>query len=399
MKRLSERVFSTGILNPNLRVFDVIMRTEFGTSYNSYVVRGSEATAVIDSAHPRFAALYAEELEAALGGAAPAYLIVNHTEPDHSGCIAQMLERWPALTIVTNSVAAKNLRNIVNRDDLPLHIVQDGASLSLGDRTLLFRLAPFLHWPDTMFTYLPEEQTLFPCDVFGCHYCEPGVLDTHIAYPADYETSLRYYYDCIFGPFPGFVQKGLAKLADWEIQRICPSHGPVLTKGCRLEAALSAYAAWSAPEPRNAKRIPLFYCTAYGNTRRLAQAIRNGILSIFPDADAPLLDLSDEDPDAMGQRLNESDAFLLGTPTINRDAPPPLWNLLARADAVNLAKRPAAVFGSFGWSGEGPGHIALRLQMLKCAAFAEPHRVCLVPSAADLEAARDFGAAFAAAIK
>ncbi|MCL1951943.1 MAG: FprA family A-type flavoprotein, partial [Oscillospiraceae bacterium] len=231
MKQLAENIFACGILNPNLRVFDIVMRTDFGTSYNSYVVRGSDAAAIIDGAHARFGGLYLEELREALGDTAPAYLVVNHTEPDHSGAAAALLEAWPEMQVVTNAVAAKNLRQITNRGDLPLRVVQDGETLCLGGKTLRFLVAPFLHWPDTMMTWLEEDRTLFSCDVFGCHYCEPGVLDTHIAYPADYETAFKYYFDCIFGPFHPHVQKGLQKLEGLDIARVCPSHGPVLTAG------------------------------------------------------------------------------------------------------------------------------------------------------------------------
>ena len=396
MKQISDRIFYCGILNPNLRVFDVVMRTEFGTSYNSYVVKGSEATAIIDSAHRSFSGLYLEELRAALGGARPDYLVVNHTEPDHSGAIAGMLEAWPGLTIVTNGVAAKNLRQMLNRDDLPLRLVKDGDTLALGDCSLRFLIAPFLHWPDTMMTWLPEERALFSCDVFGCHYCEPGVMDTHITYERDYQAAFRYYYDCIFGPFRPFVQKGLQKLEGLAIQRIFPSHGPVLTKGRKLEEAVAAYRAWSAPaELKAAPQIPIFFCSAYGNTARIGQAVREGILEARRLADCALYDLTGCDMPAMGALLNQSDAFALGCLTINRDAVPPLWQLLSHADAVNSPKRPCALFGSYGWSGEAFANIAERLNMLKCNVFEEQFKVNFVPSDEELASARAFGRRFA----
>ena len=395
MKQLTENIFYCGILNPNLRVFDIVMRTDFGTSYNSYVVKGSGGTAIIDGAHARFEGLYQQELREALGGAAPDYLVVNHTEPDHSGTIAALLEAFPEMTIVTNAVAAKNLRQITNRDDLPLRIVKDNNTLSLGDRTLRFLVAPFLHWPDTMMTWLEEEQTLFSCDAFGCHYCEPGALDTHIAWPADYETSFKYYFDCILGPFRPFVQKGLQKLGGLDIRRICPSHGPVLTQGCRLESALENYRVWSLPQLNSQFTVPVFYCSAYGCTERIGRAIREGILEARPRALCELHDLVDCDMAAMGALLNAGDAFLLGSPTINRDAVPPLWVLLAHADAVNIAKRPCALFGSYGWSGEACAHLAQRLEQLKCRVFEEPLKISFVPSRDDLAGARAFGRRFA----
>ena len=395
MKQLAENIFYCGILNPNLRVFDIVMRTPYGTSYNSYVVKGSEGTAIIDGAHARYEGLYMQELEEVLGGAAPDYLVVNHTEPDHSGAIAALLRAFPEMTVVTNAVAAKNLKQITNREDLPLRIVKDGNTLRLGDKTLRFLVAPFLHWPDTMMTWLEEDQTLFPCDVFGAHYCEPGVIDTHIAWPGDYESAFKYYYDAIFGPFPGFVQKGLEKLDGLDIARICPSHGPVLTSGCRLEEALENYRVWSLPQINSQFTVPVFYSSAYGCTEQIGQAIREGVLEARPRALCELHDLVDCDMAAMGALLNTCDAFLLGSPTINRAAVPPAWALLAHADAVNIPKRPCALFGSYGWSGEACAQLYARLADLKCKVFEEPLKINFIPSGDELAGARAFGRRFA----
>jgi len=395
MKQLADNIFACGILNPNLRVFDIVMRTDFGTSYNSYVVKGSEAAAIIDGAHARFDGLYLEELREVLGDAAPDYLIVNHTEPDHSGAISALLEAWPDMRIVTNAVAAKNLRQITNCEDLPLRVIKDGSTLSLGGKTLRFLAAPFLHWPDTMMTWLEEDRTLFSCDVFGCHYCEPGAVDTYIAWPGDYEAAFRYYFDGIFGPFRPHVQKGLQKLEGLDIQCVCPSHGPVLTAGCRLESALENYRVWSLPQINSQFTVPVFYCSAYGNTERIGRAIREGILEAKPRVLCELYDLVDCDMAAMGALLNASDAFLLGSPTVNRGAVPPAWVLLAHADAVNIAKRPCALFGSYGWSGEALPQLAQRLEQLKCKVFEEPLKIVFAPSEEDLALARAFGRRFA----
>ena len=394
MKQLAENIFACSVLNPNLRVFDIVMRTDFGTSYNSYVIKGENYTAIIDGAHSRFEGLYREELTEALGGATPDYLVINHTEPDHSGAVAALLDAWPDLRIVTNAVAAKNLRQLTNREDLPLRVVQDGGTLSLGGRTLRFLIAPMLHWPDTMMTWLEEDQILFSCDVFGCHYCEPGALDTYIAWPGDYEAAFRTYFEAIFGPFRPHVQKGLQKLEDLDIQRICPSHGPVLTAGCRLEYALKNYRIWSLPQLNSQFSVPVFYCSAYGNTERIGQAVREGILEAKPRVLCELYDLVDCDMAAMGALLNASDAFLLGSPTINRGAVPPLWVLLAQVDAVNIAKRPCALFGSYGWSGEALPQLAQRLEQLKCKVFEEPLKINFAPSEDDLANARAFGKRF-----
>jgi flavorubredoxin len=195
MTHITGPVYYTGVFNPNMRVFDVIMRTENGTSYNSYLVKGSEKLAVIEAAHKSFGEWFRKNVESLLDGRAVDYLVLNHTEPDHSGCVAEFIERYPGITIVVSQAAAIYIKNITNRTDLNLKIVKDGDSISLGDKTLQFINAPFLHWPDSMFTYLPEDKVLFPCDFLGSHFCEPQLFDTKVASPSQYWDAVKYYYD------------------------------------------------------------------------------------------------------------------------------------------------------------------------------------------------------------
>ncbi|MDR3084686.1 MAG: FprA family A-type flavoprotein [Christensenellaceae bacterium] len=398
MKKIKPSINFAGILNPGMRVFDVIMRTEYGTSYNSYVVKGAEKTAIIEASHRSFSRLYGEGLEEALEGRTPDYLILNHVEPDHSGSVACLLERYPNLQVLASQAAAIYLKNIVNREDFKPSIVRDGDSLDLGGKTLQFISAPFLHWPDSIFSYLPEEKTVFSCDFLGAHYCEPGVLDREILYAPEYFAALKYYYDCIFGPFAPYVRAGLQKLKALDFDTVCTSHGPVLTKDGALGRVLELYESWSAEKQAGPARIPIFYCSAYGNTKSLAQAVREGVLGAIPDAEVPLYNIIEHDLNALAEEMNGSDAFLIGSPTINREAVPPAWQLLSLADAINIQKRPVALFGSFGWSGEAVPHLSERLQSLKCAVFEQQLKVCFVPTQGDLAAARAFGEAFAKGI-
>ncbi|MDR3315541.1 MAG: MBL fold metallo-hydrolase, partial [Coriobacteriales bacterium] len=205
MRNISPSVLITSVLNPNMRTFDVVMHTEYGTSYNSYVVLGSEKIALIDSSHLSFCEPYFDNLDRALEGRTPDYLVMNHTEPDHSGTVAALLERYPELTIIISQAGALYLKRIVNRDDLNLRIVKNGDTLELGDKTLHFIIAPFLHWPDTMFTWLPEEKVVFTCDFLGAHYCEPQLFDTKVIYRDAYTDAVHNYFSCIFSPFKSYV--------------------------------------------------------------------------------------------------------------------------------------------------------------------------------------------------
>jgi flavorubredoxin len=158
---------------------------------------------------------------------------------------------------------------------------------------------------------------------------------------------------------------------------------------------IGLYREWSAPKARGNRLIPLFYCTAYGNTRRIAEAVREGIQAVLPEADVECYNVGEHDMAKLAALLNESDAFLLGPLTINREAVPPIWQLVSSIDAVNIPKRPVALFGSFGWSGEGFAHISGQLTALKANLFGEQFKVSFVPSDSDLEAARQFGGRFA----
>lgn len=398
-EKLLNGLYAVGIEDPGLRVFDIIMSTEYGTSYNSYLLRGGEKTALIECCHPNYFDRYLENIREVCDPRDIDYLVLDHTEPDHTGSAARLLEQNPEMEIYCSQAASLYIKNITNRTDLRLHVVKDGETLDLGGRTLEFRMAPFLHWPDSIFTWLREDRVLFTCDFLGSHYCEPYVLDTAVSRPEAYEGAFRGYYDAIFGPFPSFVQKGLAKIAGLDAEMVCASHGPVLTKGCRLEYALEKYREWSAPRKNPVLTVPVFYCSAYGNTARLAEAICAGIRQAVPDACTRTYDIIRHPMGELAAMLNGCDGFAIGSPTLNRDAVQPVWDLLSRVDAVNSPKRPALIFGSYGWSGEAAANLKARLDGLKMALFEEPFRVVFVPTEEDLEKARQLGERFAASMK
>jgi flavorubredoxin len=249
-----------------------------------------------------------------------------------------------------------------------------------------------------MFTWLPAQNIVFTCDFLGAHYCEPRLFDSRVTYPDAYSAAVKNYFDCIFAPFKPYVLKGLEKLEGLDADYICTSHGPILTKGCELERTKARYRAWATDEPREGKRIPLFYCSAYGNTERLAAHVARGLLRSQPTAEVRCYDLVEHDLAQLTAALNESDAFLIGSPTINRDALPVVWKLLADIDAVTIPKRPVALFGSYGWSGEALPHLAERLASLKARVFEKQLKVSFTPTPADLAAAEELGEEFGASL-
>lgn len=394
VKQISENVYSVGVLNPALRIFDVIMKTDYGTSYNAYLIKNNGRSALVETVHADYFGEYLENIKSILGDTPPDYLIMNHNEPDHSGAVAKLTEIYPDLIIIESKAGAMYIKNIANKE-LNIKTVSDNETLDFGGNELKFIVAPFLHWPDSMFTYFAKDKILFTCDFLGAHFCEPTVFDYNIKYGKEYLLAFFYYYNAIFGPFKPYVLVGLEKIKDIDFDIACPSHGPVLTKkdGGHLERAIQMYAELGAPHKNEVFNIPIFYCSAYGNTKILAEHIKTGIREIKPDADVFIWDINEGGEYA--RKLHVSDAFLIGSPTINRDAVAPVWELINTIDAISMRDRPCAVFGSYGWSGEACGNLIARLKGLKMKVNENPFRCQFVPSKEDLAAAIEYGREFA----
>lgn len=395
--RITDKIYSVGVQNPDLRIFDIVMETKYGTSYNSYIVKGDDV-ALIEASHADFKGEYEANIREVADPAKIKYIVLNHTEPDHSGALADLLRLCPDATVLATAVALNYLKNIVN-EPFKSRPVKDGEVLDLGGVTLTFTVAPLLHWPDSMFTYCAEEKVLFSCDVFGSHYSSEKVFDKDVENVDGYKEAFKGYYDAIFGPFKPFVIAGTAKIAKYPFETVCPSHGPVLTKNGLLPYVLDCYKNWSKPVKNAVKTIPVFYCSAYGCTSKLAEAIAEGVKEVIPDAACETYNLIENDMSEMRAKINSCDACAIGSPTLNSDAVPPVWDLLAGVDAINSRKKPVAVFGSYGWSGEAVPNVIARVSGLKMAVVGEGLKVCFVPTAADIESAKEYGRQLAGALK
>ncbi len=395
--KITENLYSVGILNPAMRIFDVIMKTDYGTSYNSYILKGKNKTALIEVSHASFFDSYLDNIKEVCDPSEIDYIVLNHCEPDHSGALADILKHCSP-KIVCTKAGSNFLKNIVNSENLDFMIVNDGDDLDLGGAKLQFIPAAFLHWPDSMFTYCESEKALFSCDMFGCHYCEPYMIDKFIAYDKSYDIALKGYYDAIFGPFKPFVLAGMKKLEGLEFDIVCPSHGPVLTSGGKLENVFENYMAWSTPVKKDKKSVPVFYCSAYGNTAKAAQAISKGIMKASTEIESKAYDINEYELSELAGIINSSDAFAIGSPTINGDAVAPVWNLISTIDVINNRKRKALVFGSYGWSGEAVPNLISRLKGIKNDIFGEGFKFTFVPTENDLLSAEVLGEEFSKAI-
>lgn len=274
-------------------------------------------------------------------------------------------------------------------------LAKDGAELDLGAGVVLkFIVAPNLHWPDTMMTYYSGKKILFSCDVLGAHYCTDGVTDRDIANKADYDKAMKLYYDCIVSPFNPFVVKGLEKLAGLEIDMVCNSHGPVLID--TISEAIDKYVKWSAPVVNSPKKIAVLYVSAYGYTETLANEAAEALSG--EGYDVSIYNVIDTDTDKIYDALHSADAVMLGTPTINRNALKPIWDIVGSIDVVASQNKKFAVFGSYGWSGEGCGLIHGTLKSMRLKVYSEPLKVIFKPTQDNLEQMRKYALDFAADI-
>lgn len=390
-----------GSLDPELRVFDIVMYTPYGTTYNSYVVKGSEKTAIFETVKEKTFEQYLERLKSLnINFDEIAYIVVDHTEPDHAGSVGKLLDYAKNAKVVGSAPAIRFLKQIVNRPFEEI-VVKHGDTLSLGNKTLKFIDAPFLHWPDSIYTYIEEDNLLLTCDSFGSHYCFEGMYNDLI--PEDkkpeYMEALKYYYDCIMGPFKTYVLKALDKISKLKIDTICTGHGPILRKN--IEEYFELYRKWSTEvAPADGKtRVVLPYVTAYGYTEQLAQKIAEGIKAQINDAIIDMYDVIYHKQEDILEKIYFADAVLFGSPTINGDALKPILDILTIMNPLVHGGKIAGAFGSFGWSGEAVPNIEARLRALRMKLVTPGLKINFKPNEAELEQAFKYGESVALKIK
>ena len=391
---LAPNVFAVGVKDPGLTVFDIVIPTRYGTTYNSYIVRGTEKTALIDCVKRPFAGEFLRRIEEVLPIAKLDYVVINHSEPDHAGGLVDLLDRHPNVMVLLSRSAKTFVDNLVNAG-FPFRIVNDNEELPLGGKTLRFINAPFLHWPDTILTYLVEDRILFPCDFLGAHYSSPHTFNDELHEPENALKAFEFYYSTIMRPYKEHILKACDRLKDLPLSMIAPSHGPVLRKDPQK------YLAWyreraSVAERVKEKKVVIAYASAYGNTAAMARKVAEGVSA---GGITPVLLNSVETPvEEIIDRLEESVGFLIGTPTLNSNVPHPILHLIANLVVLNMKGKTASVFGSYGWSGEAIKTVQDILTSMRIKVSPEPIKVRMTPSEQDLQACFDFGRKFAESV-
>jgi len=380
---LAPGVFWIGALDPQLRVFDVILKTANGTTYNAYCVRGETGVAVIDTVKAEFADTFFERLEQVARYDEITVIVLNHLEPDHTGALPELMRRAPNARLIISVKAQTMLKGLLKSEDLAYTPVDTGDTMELGGRTLAFLNTPFLHWPDTQCTYLNEEAMLFSGDVFGCHFCDDRLFNDRVG---DFRFSFEYYYQHIMRPFREYVRAGLDLIEPLDLKLIAPAHGPILCDSPR--AYVQRYRQLAAPLLHNesadrAKTLLIFYISSYGNTARMALAVRDGAESI-EGVRASLYDLQGGEINPFVDLIEEADGIVFGSPTINGDAVKPIWDLLSSLAVVSVKDKLGAAFGSYGWTGEAVAMVEDRLRGLKLRVPVSGVKAKLIPNEAEL---------------
>jgi len=340
MRELKPGVYAVGAVDWDRRLFDELIPLPDGTSYNSYVIKGNEKTALLDTVEPAMVDKLIENLVEA-GVDRIDYVVAHHGEQDHSGSIKDILTLYPDAKVVVNPKCKGMLIDLLDVDDDNFITVDDGQTLSLGDKTLQFVYIPWVHWPETMGTFLQEDKILFPCDFFGSHLATSSLFVDDEA--VVYEAAKRYYAE-IMMPFRAAIKKNLEKIKALEIEMIAPSHGPVYDKP---EFIINAYKDWVGDRVKNEVILP--YVSMHDSTRKMVEYLVDALIE--RGITVRRFKLSATDIGKLAISLVDAATIVVGSPTVLTGAHPLAAYAAILANALRPKTRFASIIGSYGWGG------------------------------------------------
>ena len=353
-REIRPEVYWVGAIDWDRRLFDALIPLPDGTSYNSYLIKGSEKTALIDAVDPTMQGVLIDNLNQ-LRVDDINYVVANHAEQDHAGAIPQVLEKYPQAKVIVTPKGKGMLIDLLMIPEEKFITVNDKETISLGDKTLEFIHAPWVHWPETMLTYLREDRILFPCDLFGSHLATTDLYVTDEGQA--YEAAKRYYAE-IMMPFQTHIQKHLEKIKGYAIDIIAPSHGPMYD---RPEFILKAYHSWVFDEPGNIVVLP--YISMHGSTCKMVEYLvgaltRRGVT-------VKQFDLTVTDIGKLAMALVDAATVVIGTPTVLAGPHPNVVYATFLANALRPKLRFVSIIGSYGWGGKTVEQLAAMIPSLK----------------------------------
>jgi len=391
--QVSEDVNWIGVLDHDLITFDIVMETKFGTTYNSYFIDAEKKT-VIETVKEKYWPEFKEKLLSLTDPSEIEYIVCNHTEPDHSGSLKHLLEIAPNATVVGSGQALTYLGEMMDRSFKSLK-VRDGDVIDLGNKTLRIIGAPNLHWPDSIYTYMEEEGLLFTCDSFGAHYANELMFDDLIG---DYSDTFDYYFDVILKPFSKFMLKAIEKIKTLPLDMICPGHGPILRSGWKDKIDRSFKLATNyLEETRKNNRVLVAYVSAYGYTEEMAKQLAGGLMK-SAKVSVELVDIENILLGDLEEHVVRADGIIVGSPTINQNTLLPVYKLFSVINPIRDKGKPAAAFGSFGWSGEAVMLIEDHLKNLKLKVVSEGQTARFFPNSKDADRLIRLGEEFVQAL-
>ena len=372
-QEIKNGIYYCGLNDCDRRIFDELIPLEHGTSYNSYLVKGSEKTAIIDTMYPPKTKEYLKRLTENQVGKLD-YIIANHGEQDHSGSIPALLEKYPNAMVVTNPKVAENIKSMLHVPEEKIKVIADGEELSLGDKTLKFIFAPGVHWPDTMFTYIKEDNVICTCDFLGAHYTFSDVFAIE---SEELMKSAKRYYAEIMMPFRMMCQKYTQMIKDMKVDMILPSHGPVHTNP---DYILDLYTDWTSDLPKNLVALP--YVSMYESTKEMVDYLAEKLNA--KGIDTFKFDIVDDDLGDLAMALVDAATIVLGTSMVLAGPHPMAVNVAYLAAVLRPKAKFASLLGSYGWGGNLFGLIGDLLKPLKLDLI-EPLQVKGKPTQEDLQ--------------
>ncbi len=372
--KIKENIYSVGAVDYDRKLFDELIPLPDGTSYNSYLINGSEKTALFDGVDPPMYDVQLGNLRE-LGPVKIDYIISHHAEQDHSGSLPELIKDYPGAMIVTNQKGKSMLEDLLLIPEEKFIVIDDGDTLSLGDKTLKFIFTPWVHWPETMSTYLIEDKILFSCDFFGSHYATGELF----AGEEDkiYNAAKRYYAE-IMMPFRNNIKKNLEKIKDLNIKIIAPSHGPIYRN---VDFIVNAYREWISDSAKNEVVIP--YVSMHGSTGKMVEYLKESLSK--KNITARAFHLTGSDIGELAMALVDAATIVIATPTVLAGPHP---NIMYAAYLVRVLKPKAkfiSIMGSYGWGGKTADMLFDVLSTLK-AEVIEPVIIKGYPEEDDFEA-------------
>jgi len=353
-REIARGIHWVGALDFDRRLFDELIPLPEGTSYNSYLIKGSTKTALIDTVDPaKEEELIVNLLK--LGIEQIDYIVINHAEQDHAGALPMVLEMYPMAKVVTNEKCRDLLVALLQIPAECVQVVKDGETLSLGDRTLRFLLTPWTHWPETQVTFLIEDRILFPCDLFGFH---TATSDLYIANEADAYRSAKRYYAEIMMPFRSSIRGYIQKVRELDPVMIAPSHGPI-NKNPKF--ILDAYTDWVSDDVKNVVVLP--YVSMHGSTQKMVDQLTGALIQ--RGVNVKPFNLTKTDIGELAYALVDAATVVVGTPTVLFGPHPQVIYATYLANVLKPKVRFASVIGSFGWGGKSVETIVKMLDHVK----------------------------------